>query len=51
MNHTPNPFDDHENTARDNDRAIPTTSHLIPAPRIPSDPIERFPRQPRPEER
>lgn len=46
-----NPFDDHEANAQDNDPAIPNTSRLIPSPRIPSDPIERFPRQARPEER
>lgn len=46
-----NPFDHHEATAADNDPAIPTTAGLIPSQRPPSDPIERFPRQPTPKER
>lgn len=45
-----NPFDDHENNAADNDRAIPTTATLIPGQRPPSD-IRPIPKQPKPEER
>ena len=45
-----NPFDDHEASAQDNDRAIPAAT--IPGQRPPSDtPRPHIPRQPRPEER
>lgn len=46
-----NPFDSHEANAQDDDPAIPTTTGLIPGQRLQSDPIEKFPRQPKPEER